>query len=358
MPGPVYRAYRIDKSYQENHDLGPDLPDPPPVDPPRKKPGYNVLGIPVNSRIGISAGLLLNSRWISTYARWGFDILTYKTVRSQARASFEPPNWVFVSEPLPDDPNEPVHQIAQAPGDPSRISSAVCFGMPSQPPEVWRKDVASARVSLDPGKMLIVSVVASPKPGDPPEAVAADYARCARWAAESGAQVVEANLSCPNVCSAEGQVYLDPAFARIVTSSVRAACPDTPLAAKIGNFPDITSARESLCAIAENTDAVTLVNGMTRPVLNEHGAPAFGNNHLRAAVIGRAIHSRCVQAVKDAKHIVEEQQLDLEILAVGGASTPGDLTDFLNAGAQAVLAGGSPMYAPDLAITACETRVG
>ena len=43
-------------------------------------------GIPVQSPLGIPAGPLLNSRWLLYYASLGFDVLTYKTVRSSARA--------------------------------------------------------------------------------------------------------------------------------------------------------------------------------------------------------------------------------------------------------------------------------
>ena len=40
----------------------------------------------------------------------------------------------------------------------------------------------------------------------------------------------------------------------------------------------------------------------------------------------------------------------VEVAAVGGASTTGDVGDFFEAGAAAVLCGSSPMYVPNLAI--------
>ena len=46
-------------------------------------PGGLLFGYPLNSPLGIAAGPLLNSKWVEGYARLGFDVLTYATVRSQ-----------------------------------------------------------------------------------------------------------------------------------------------------------------------------------------------------------------------------------------------------------------------------------
>ena len=51
------------------------------------------------------------------------------------------------------------------------------FGMPSRPPEVWRADVEATRKRLPPGKVLSVSVVASPEPGWTEEQLAAIVTR-------------------------------------------------------------------------------------------------------------------------------------------------------------------------------------
>src|SRR5690349_3116321 len=89
-------TYDLQQSYQFNYDRGPVF-----ANAPRKvKPGpmKRFLGLLVRSRIGIAAGVLLNSKWISGYAERGFDILTYKTVRSAFRPCYAPPNWVFVDD--------------------------------------------------------------------------------------------------------------------------------------------------------------------------------------------------------------------------------------------------------------------
>jgi len=87
-------AYDLHATFEENARRGPLLGNDVPTVP--ETPTKRFLGLAVGSRFGIAAGLLPNSRWIGPYARRGFDLLTYKTVRSVARASHPMPNWVFV----------------------------------------------------------------------------------------------------------------------------------------------------------------------------------------------------------------------------------------------------------------------
>ncbi|MFI5327095.1 MAG: dihydroorotate dehydrogenase, partial [Candidatus Rokuibacteriota bacterium] len=77
-------AYRIDRSYSWNYEHAPKLPR---VRRLPTGPGGRLLGHDLNSQVGVSAGPLLNSKWVEAYARVGFDILTYATVRT----SFAPP---------------------------------------------------------------------------------------------------------------------------------------------------------------------------------------------------------------------------------------------------------------------------
>ncbi len=78
-------TYRTDRSFEWNHANGPDFAGPWPAVP--DTPMKEFFGLPVRSRFGVPASVLVNSRWMGTYARLGFDILTYKTVRSQARVA-------------------------------------------------------------------------------------------------------------------------------------------------------------------------------------------------------------------------------------------------------------------------------
>jgi len=342
----MHFTYDLHCTWEENCECGPTFADESTAVP--ETPMKTFLGLPVRSRIGIAAGLLPNSRWVLPYAHRGFDILTYKTVRSVARSCYPLPNWVFVEDTEP--PDGPVFVVETARDDPAAVSSAVCFGMPSAAPEVWREDVRKTRAGLGYGQLLIVSVVATPSQSSSLSEIAADFAQCAAWAVEAGAHVVEANLSCPNVCSAEGTLYQDIAASRAVVRQMREAVGSTPLLLKVGIFSNDIRMRQFLNAMHGLANGVTLVNCISRPVLHRDGRPAFGPEFVQAGVLGRAIHEPSVAVVHAVKQCIVADGLKLEVAAVGGASTSRDMEDFFEAGADAVLCGSSPMYVPNLAI--------
>src|SRR2546421_115731 len=82
-------TYRLDRSYSWNYSHSPTLPR---VRRVPSGPGGKIFDHPLNSPIGIAAGPLLNSKWIEAYSRLGFDVLTYKTVRSMAMPAHALPN--------------------------------------------------------------------------------------------------------------------------------------------------------------------------------------------------------------------------------------------------------------------------
>src|SRR4051812_36252935 len=82
--------YDRSQTYRWNYDHAPDVPrgsEVPPV-----TGSWTFCGRKVPSPLGIGAGPLLNGRWILYYAALGFDVLTYKTVRSQQRDCYPLPN--------------------------------------------------------------------------------------------------------------------------------------------------------------------------------------------------------------------------------------------------------------------------
>ena len=122
-----------------------------------------------------------------------------------------------------------------------------------------------------------------------------------------------------------------------------------PLLIKVGHYKDRELMRRFLIALNGVAHGITLVNAISRPVLYRDGRPAFGPKYVRAGVLGRAIHEPCVQSVREAVRIIRENKLQLSIAAVGGVSQAQDAKDFVDAGADAVMLGSSPMYLPELA---------
>src|SRR5262249_40675892 len=82
-------AYRLDRSFAWNASHPPKLPP-----RPRKMPtgpGVTIFGHRLDNPVGIAAGPLLNSKWIEAYARLGYSLLTYKTVRTAAHPALPHP---------------------------------------------------------------------------------------------------------------------------------------------------------------------------------------------------------------------------------------------------------------------------
>mgnify|MGYP000350841292 CR=1 FL=1 len=149
--------YDISKSYAWNYDHAPDPVD---VDVSPIEGSWTFGGLPVPSPLGIPAGPLLNGRWVLYYASLGFDVLTYKTVRSRQRDCYALPNLVPVKTgPLTGCES----RLTET--KPMHGSWAVSFGMPSADPDFWRRDIEETRRQLPSGKLLSVSVVGTVQPG-------------------------------------------------------------------------------------------------------------------------------------------------------------------------------------------------
>ena len=336
-------AYDIAQPYQWNYEHAPL--EAPPVEVPVVAGPWNFCGIPLNSPLGVPAGPLLNSRWILYYAALGFDVLTYKTVRSSFRESYELPNLLPVRA---DSLGREGLEVVAAGNFAAVRTWAISFGMPSKDPAVWRADVECARRGMRPGQVLVVSVVASPQPGWSIEQVAADFARCASWAAQSGAQAIEANLSCPNVCTQEGDLYLLPEASRIVASAIRSEIVRLPLILKIGLFPSREQAEALIAAVDGIADALSTTNSITAMVKGAAGEPLFGG--LKRGIGGAAIASRCLSETQMLARIIADRGSTLRLISVGGVSSADDVRSRLGAGAHHVQIATAAMLDPLVAI--------
>lgn len=329
--------YDRGQTYRWNYDHAPQaLPE---VDIPAVPGAWTFCGRKVPSPLGIAAGPLLNGRWVLYYAALGFDVLTYKTTRSVSRECYPPPNLVPVSTP-PLAGGEPAVPAAEAMDG----SWAVSFGMPSMPPDVWRADVEWTRSRLPRQKLLSVSVVATPQPDWSLDDLAADYARCARWAVDSGADCVETNFSCPNVATCDGQLYQQPAAAALVAQQVRAAIGRVPYIIKIGHVARDEAAAELIAALAPHADALSMTNCIATRVHEPSGTPLFDSQPR--GIGGQAIRAASVAQVQLFASLIQRAGLATKLIGVGGISTAAHVRQYQGAGAEAVQLGTAPMLDP------------
>jgi dihydroorotate dehydrogenase len=274
-------------------------------------------------------------------------------VRSQARLCHAPPNWLFLDERSVAaglaDPNMPLALAARPPADPRGATAGGSFGIPSVAPEVWKPDIAAARRALGAGQALIVSVVGTARPGLSEADFVADFVALARSVVESGADLVEADLSCPNVARREGEVYLDTTLSTEIARATKAASAGRPVLLKIGDIADRAQMAAFLESVAGAADGVVMINAPSRRIVDGAGAPGFGAGRERAGVTGGAIKAIALRAVADAVAHIRRRGLPLEVIGVGGVTSAADARAFLDAGAYAVQSATAATWNPYLA---------
>jgi dihydroorotate dehydrogenase len=320
-----YPRYDPAQTYRWNYEH-PPAPMAQAVEP---LPGeWDFCGLKVDSPLGIAAGPLLCGAWCLYYAGLGFDVLTYKTVRSVRRECYPLPNLqpVDCGQLSGSEPRVP-------PCTAMRGSWAVSFGMPSSEPEVWRRDVQWTRHSLPAGKLLCVSVVGTIREGWSTEQLADDYATCARWAVESGADCVETNFSCPNVSTCDGQLFQDAAGARLVAQAVRAAIGRVPYVIKIGHLMSRDAIASLLAAVGDLADGLAMTNSVATTVGTSPDDLMFAGQPR--GICGEAIREASVTQLQLFHEVVERSGHSIRLIGVGGISSAEHVRRYLAAGADA-----------------------
>ncbi len=332
--------YQTSQTYAWNYD---HAPDPVCVENPTIPGAWTFCGRLVDSPLGVPAGPLLNGKWVLYYASLGFDVLTYKTVRSGARECFPMPNIV------PVDALQLTGAEASVPMSESVAGSwAVGFGMPSVTPDVWRRDIEWTRSRLAANKVLSVSVVGSVQPHWTIEELAADYARCAAWAAGAGADVVEVNFSCPNVSTCDGQLYQHVNDAAYVASVVKDAIQQVPLIIKVGHVRERAEAEALVAALEPSAASLAMTNTIAVPILGVDGKAMFGGQ--RRGICGTAIRDASIFQTQLFGDVVKDRGSRVKLIGVGGASHWSDVLRYLQAGAEAVHVATAAMLDPLVAI--------
>ncbi len=345
--------YNISKSYIENAEYGPffsgDIPERKIISPDNF---IDFLGYKVASKIGIPAGPLLNAKWISLAGRLGFDILCYKTIRSSEFKGHPLPNMVYVEVNSPLIPGKLPPYLtlkSEIPRNIHEIAVTNSFGMPSRSPEYLIEDIAKANKSLAPGKIMIISVVGTPqKTGF--SGFIQDFIRVSLQAVEYGAKIIEANFSCPNASTCEGELYTDPERVFEVTKKIAEAIAPIPLIIKIGTFTDPDLQEKVLIAIAKGgARAVCGINTIGMKVLNNQNFPALGPERATAGICGSPIRRAALDFIKNCTEINKKQSLSLTIMGTGGAMLSEHFSEFINAGADVAMTATGMLWNPYMA---------
>ena len=158
-----------------------------------------------------------------------------------------------------------------------------------------------------------------------------DYAAiCARL--DGLVDMIELNISCPNVKSGGMAFGIKPESVEQVTRAAKGALKKTPLIVKLS--PNVESIAENAKAAERGgADCISLINTLTGMAIDiERRKPIIANN--TGGVSGAGVKPIAVRMVYEASQAVK-----IPVIGMGGITCAEDAIEFLMAGAAAVQVG-------------------
>ncbi len=170
-----------------------------------------------------------------------------------------------------------------------------------------------------------------------------EYAQVAEKLDVDGVDMVEINISCPNVKEGGLVFGTDKKCAAQVVKSVKAAT-SKPVITKLS--PNVTDIVEMALAVEDaGTDAISMINTLLGTKIDiETQKPVLGN------VVG-GLSGPCVKPVAVRMVYQVAQKVHVPIIGMGGIMNGQDAIEFMLAGASAVAVGTANFVQPDIAET-------
>lgn len=165
-----------------------------------------------------------------------------------------------------------------------------------------------------------------------------EYIEVVQRLADTGIDLLEINISCPNVKAGGIAFGQNPELARQVTDKVK-QCAKQPVIMKLS--PNVTDIAEmARAAEAGGADAVSLINTLTGMKIDINKR-TFALANKTGGMSGPAIKPVAVRMVYQAAHAVK-----IPVLGMGGISSAEDALEFIMAGATVVAVGTANFHNP------------
>ncbi len=322
---------------------------------PSTKHKTSFFGYSLDVPFGIASGPLLNSRFVKAAWKNGFSLATYKTVRSRDVDAHPYPNIVRIdpTNDLKVIPNETVYgSLDLTTFNIERDGITNSFGVPSKASSEWQEDVRSCTATMEKGNVLIVSFMGTKNEQTKREELIEDYARACRFTAESGAPILEVNVSCPNIGKG-GMICHDVKTMNDISESLHTMKKNRPLLVKLGYFH--ISLQDALEKILESihrfADGVVAINTIQARVINYRGKQELTGDALRlvSGICGAPIRWAGLEM---AERIVAYKKKkgwhDFVVVGVGGVVSVDDYWEYMKRGVDAVQSATGAMWKPDL----------
>jgi len=173
-----------------------------------------------------------------------------------------------------------------------------------------------------------------------------DYCEVVERLADEPVDMLEINISCPNVKEGGIAFGQDPKAAEAITKAVKKYAKQ-PVIMKLS--PNVTDITEMARAVeAGGADAVSLINTLTGMKIDIH-KQAFAVANKTAGVSGPAIKPIAVRMVYQVANAI-----NLPIIGMGGIACAEDAIEFILAGASAVSVGTANFYNPYVTVEIVE----
>ncbi len=310
---------------------------------------FRFLDYELASPIGVSACAITTGRPLAWLAQLGFDVLTYKTIRSRAQDAHPLPNILPVAcdESLkPADLNQPLYVCPEFDTN-DKLALANSFGNACFDPHWVEEDIETVKKSLRKGQILIVSVYGQ---GQTDQETLTDFVTTACIARDAGADIIELNLSCPNITDTHRILSLDSEAVYQITYKVVQCIKKIPVIVKLGLFPDQSSPETVLTAAARaGAMGISAINSVPMTVLQADQTPAFGDQRVSAGVSGYPIRALALNFIRTLAEINRAQKFELALLGMGGVTEAQHFMQLQEAGADVMLAATGVMWNPYLA---------
>jgi dihydroorotate dehydrogenase len=315
-------------------------------------PEYDFFGEKIYQPFGIPAGPTPNYNFVKAALEKGFDLPVYKTVRTREHKTHPLPNIVPVKVPGGDLTLEMAMEeglvMDDDYNDPIGITNS--FGVGSFDPEIWQPDMKKAVEAAGKGQLVIGSFQGTNR-GEGVEAFVDDHILGGRLVKETGAKVIEMNLSCPN----EGTTDLlcfDQERVLEITTKVKEEIGNTPLFIKLAYFKDEEFFKKYVKEIGKIVDGFATINTIGAKIYKnekktEQALP--GEGRLVSGVCGVPIRWAGLEMVERLNSIREEEGMDFKIIGVGGVTDYDSYKMYRDRGADAVMSATGAMWNPYLA---------
>ena len=207
------------------------------------------------------------------------------------------------------------------------------MGLPNSGVEHFAKEIPVAKAG---GVPVIGSVYGN---------TSEEYAQVATIMVRAGADIIEANVSCPHQKKTSCALIAgqDPVMTREILTAIRNAVPATPISVKLSpNVTDIGAFAR--VAVECKVDAITAINTVQATVINAELqmfvlANKFGGQS--GPSIKYIAQKKVIDIAMTLENMKESGELkrDIPIIAAGGIETATDAIEFMLIGAKCVQVG-------------------